>query len=63
MRSKWTNKVAIVVGFLKADRLLMDKDYSRKLLVRDSEYGMLMPDEIYFLKSVIKAKEIDDVEF
>tara|TARA_R100000700_G_C3128061_1_gene114359 strand:- start:120 stop:311 length:192 start_codon:yes stop_codon:yes gene_type:complete len=63
MRVKWSNKVDIVVGFIDMNRLKAAQDEARELLSMDREHEMLLPQEIHFLKSVVRAKGIDDVEF
>ena len=63
MRVKWSNKVDIVVGFIDMNRLKAAQDEARELLSMDREHEMLLPQEIHFLKSVVRAQGIDDVEF
>tara|TARA_R100000655_G_scaffold50313_1_gene87886 strand:- start:595 stop:786 length:192 start_codon:yes stop_codon:yes gene_type:complete len=61
MRIKWSNRVRIVEANLKAGRLKSAKDMARALLKEDMEKEMLLPQEIYFLKAVVKAKRVDDI--
>ena len=44
-------------------RLKPAQDEARELLALDRENEMLLPQEMHFLKSVIQAKGLDDVEF
>ena len=62
MRIKWSNRVRIVESFLKTGRLKPAQDMARELLKEDDSSEMLMPQEQYFLKAVIKPKRLEDID-
>ena len=63
MRIKWSNRVRIVETYLESGGLKSAKDMARELLKEDMENEMLLPGEADFLKAVIKARSLGDLNY
>ena len=58
----WSNKVAIVHGFLECGRLPAAQGYAKDMLSK-SEHGMMLSkQELDFIYSVIDANKLKDVK-
>ena len=62
MRIVVSNRVRIVESFIKCNRLTKAKDFVIQMTEDKHDWPLLSDAEIAFLKSVLEAHSIDDID-